>query len=48
MLLQDLTTVLVDWFKTNRAIKHLRDVDSRLLADMGIDRKEISRRVRGR
>ena len=48
MTLQDLTTVLAGWFKTGRAIKHLRDVDDRLLADMGIDRREIASRVKGR
>lgn len=46
MIIDDIKTHLTRWFVRTLEIGRLRSLDDRLLGDMGIDRKDIARRVR--
>ena len=48
MTLHDLKLYFEGWQHTTREIKRLRDLDNRLLADMGISRQDIADLVSGR
>lgn len=48
MTFHDLKLRLEDWWRMRRAVRHLRAIDNRLLADMGIERKAIADLVSGR
>jgi uncharacterized protein YjiS (DUF1127 family) len=48
MLLEQLANRLTQWLSTARQIDKVRFLDDRLLADMGIERREIASRVKGR
>lgn len=48
MTLHDLKLRLEGWVRTVRDIRRLRAIDNRLLADMGIDRDQITDLVTGR
>jgi len=48
MLLQQITNRITEWLMTRRQIDRVHHLDDRLLADMGINRHEIERRVKGR
>lgn len=47
-MLQFIHHRLRDWLFTQADIQRLRAIDDRLLADMGLDRTTMARRVRGR
>lgn len=47
-MLHALARRLADWSQTRRDIALLRHLDNHLLADMGIERRQIARLVRGR
>jgi uncharacterized protein YjiS (DUF1127 family) len=46
-MLHDLTKLIAERLRINRDIKRLKRLDDYLLADIGIDRAEIARRVTG-
>lgn len=48
MLLQQIVSRVSAWLSTGRDIENLRHTEERLLTDMGIRRKDIVRRVKGR
>jgi len=48
MRLTDLILRIDGWLRSTRDIQRLSALDNRLLADMGIDRKEIASMVTGR
>ena len=48
MVFQQIANRITAWFKTKREIDRVHFLDDHLLADMGITRKEIDRRVKGR
>jgi uncharacterized protein YjiS (DUF1127 family) len=48
MLLQQITSRIAAWITQRREIDKVRFLDDRLLADMGVERREIIRRVKGR
>jgi uncharacterized protein YjiS (DUF1127 family) len=48
MLYTDVIKRVTDWVETEMAIRRMRNIDDRLLADLGIDRKHIADLVRGR
>lgn len=48
MFYTDVFKRVTDWVETEMAIRRMRDIDDRLLADLGIDRKHIPDLVRGR
>lgn len=48
MTLHDLKLYFEGWLRTTHEIKRLRDLDNRLLADMGINRQDIADLVSGR
>lgn len=47
-MLQFIHHCLRDWLFAEADIQRLRAIDDRLLADMGLDRATMARRVRGR
>ena len=46
-MLHELTNRILERIRINRDIRRLRALDDRLLADAGIERREIVPRVRG-
>ena len=48
MLIQQIASRITEWFLTKRDIDRVRFLDDHLLKDMGINRYEIERRVKGR
>ena len=48
MLIQQIANRIHEWFQTKREIDRVHHLDDHLLADMGIKRHEIERRVKGR
>lgn len=48
MLIEQIATRIQAWFQTRREIDRVHRLDDHLLADMGIKRYEIERRVKGR
>ena len=48
MLIQQIANRIQAWFTTRREIDRVHHLDDHLLADMGIKRFEIERRVKGR
>ncbi|RDD60732.1 DUF1127 domain-containing protein [Ferruginivarius sediminum] len=46
-IVQALVTAINDWWDERRAISQLRELDERMLHDMGISRSEIVAAVRG-
>lgn len=48
MLLHDLGRRLRERLRLHRDIERLRDLDDRMLGDMGIARDSIAKRLRGR
>lgn len=47
MLLQQIASRIAQWIATTHEIDKVQFLDDRLLADMGIKRRDIERRVRG-
>ena len=48
MLYDDIKKRVIDWVEFQQATHRLRQLDGRLLADLGIERKSIADLVRGR
>jgi|EndMetStandDraft_5_1072996.scaffolds.fasta_scaffold256487_2 uncharacterized protein YjiS (DUF1127 family) len=48
MLIQQIANRIHEWFQTKREIDRVHHLDDHLLADMGLKRHEIDRRVKGR
>ena len=48
MLYDDIKKRLTEWVELRQAAHRLRQLDNRLLADLGIERKSIADLVRGR
>ena len=48
MLYDDIKKQVTDWMDRQMAIRRLRQLDNRLLADLGIERKSIADLVSGR
>jgi uncharacterized protein YjiS (DUF1127 family) len=48
MMIRQVVSRLTAWLSTGYAIERLRNVEDRLLTDMGIRREDIERRVKGR
>jgi len=48
MLLQQIASRITAWLSTGYQIEQLRNIEDRLLTDMGIKREDINRRVKGR
>jgi uncharacterized protein YjiS (DUF1127 family) len=48
MLIQQIASRIHEWFLTKREIDRVHQLDDHLLADMGLKRHEIGRRVKGR
>jgi uncharacterized protein YjiS (DUF1127 family) len=48
MLYDDIKRRLTEWVELHQATRRLRQLDGRLLADMGIERNSIADLVRGR
>lgn len=46
-MFHDIRTRLSDWLRARHAMHRLRQLDNRLLADIGIDRQDIPPLVRG-
>jgi uncharacterized protein YjiS (DUF1127 family) len=47
-MLHELKNRILERIRINRDIKRLRALDDRLLADLGVDRRDIVASVRGR
>lgn len=47
-MLRDITNHVVKWLQAEREIRRLRLLDDHLLADLGIERDNISALLRGR